>query len=156
MTVLEWLCPVMLAAAMAVTACSPEFDEANAERSGESSDTSAAANDDGITVDTFPPARPSGRSSDEVDATAANDAVPPGMELKFESAHFDLDEEGDHSASLVVPVGWESRLFIGVEFAPEPDAGFGFFTKIKVILIKEVFIPSLPIKILPMYTLCLQ
>ncbi len=129
---LGWLCSVIVPAAMGISACSPGFGEANAEPAETTAVTVASDSDGAMTADTFPSARPSGRSSDDVDATAANDAVPTGTELTFESDNFDLDEDGDHSASLVAPVGWNSRLFIGVEFEPEPDAGLGFFTTMKV------------------------
>ena len=122
---------VVVSAVMTVTACSPGLGEATAQPSDDPAVAVTDA-DDAITVETFPPARPSGRSSDGVDATAANDAVPAGTELEFESNNFDLDEDGDSSASLVAPIGWSSRVFIGVQFEPEADAELGFFTRMKV------------------------
>ncbi len=122
---------VVVSAVMTVTACSPGLGEATAQPSDDPAVAVTDA-DDAITVETFPPARPSGRSSDGVDATAANEAVPAGMELEFESNNFDLDEDGDSSASLVAPIGWSSRVFIGVQFEPEADAELGFFTRMKV------------------------
>lgn len=135
-TKLEWLCSVLVPSVIAITACSPALDQARSEPPGGGADpvvetdTTAGAADDEMTSETFPPARPSGRSSGDVDAAAANGAVPPGTELTFQSDNFDLDEDGDYSASLAAPVGWQSRLFIGVEFEPQASAGLGFFTRL--------------------------
>ena len=126
-----WTASVVVPSIMAFTACSTGLGETTAQPSDDPAVTVTGGDDD-ITVDTFPPARPSGRPSDGVDATAANDAVPAGMELEFESANFDLDENGDASASLVAPIGWSSRVFTGVQFEPEADAALGFFTRMKV------------------------
>ncbi|MBK9558714.1 MAG: hypothetical protein IPO44_03805 [Candidatus Microthrix sp.] len=86
-----WTASVVVPSIMAFTACSTGLGETTAQPSDDPAVTVTGGDDD-ITVDTFPPARPSGRPSDGVDATAANDAVPAGMELEFESANFDLDE----------------------------------------------------------------
>ncbi|MGL4300924.1 MAG: hypothetical protein ACRCW4_17845, partial [Candidatus Neomicrothrix subdominans] len=83
-----WTASVVVPSIMAFTACSTGLGETTAQPSDDPAVTVTGGDDD-ITVDTFPPARPSGRPSDGVDATAANDAVPAGMELEFESANFD-------------------------------------------------------------------
>lgn len=127
-TMFGWLSSIILPAAVAITACSPGLDQAASERSGGTTTTAAAVEDD-ITADTFPPARPSGRSGD--DAADANDAVPSGIDLEFEADNFDLEDDGEHTASLVVPVGWESKSFIGVDFEPNDDE-LGFFTEMSV------------------------
>ena len=67
----------------------------------------------------------------EIDPTvlaALNGAVPPGVELAFESFLTTDDEE--YPVLTPAPVGWEARDFIGTTF--EPGDELGFFTQMDV------------------------
>ncbi|MBK6439415.1 MAG: hypothetical protein IPF88_12655 [Candidatus Microthrix sp.] len=88
---LLWLaCPWI----MVIGACSPGIDEATPETTMEPSEESAAA--------------------------AANDAVPPGVDLEFEVFGANLDEKGgDNPASIVAPVDWrQDASTFGFTFEP--------------------------------------
>lgn len=67
----------------------------------------------------------------EAGVEAANDAVPPGATLEFETKQFELDDDGAYSATLVVPVGWEEDRFISITLKPPADANLGFFTSLE-------------------------
>lgn len=95
---LLWLaCPWI----MVIGACSPGIDEATPETTMEPSEESAAA--------------------------AANDAVPPGVDLEFEVFGANLDEKGgDNPASIVAPVDWrQDASTFGFTFEPPADSDLG-------------------------------
>lgn len=85
-------------------------------------------------------ARPPGEATPP--ETAANDAVPSGATLRFESGRFDLSEvaddddddadyEGGEAVSLVVPVGWpRGDNFLGLTFEPPIDVALGDSTRV--------------------------
>ncbi|CCM65728.1 MAG: hypothetical protein WBB51_07265 [Candidatus Microthrix parvicella] len=66
------------------------------------------------------------------DAGPANDALPSGTSLRFEAQPFALDDDGEYSATIVAPVGWDEGRFLGVAFEPPSDEDLGFFTKMSV------------------------
>ena len=66
------------------------------------------------------------------DAGPANDALPSGTSLRFEAQPFALDEDGEYSATIVAPGGWDEGRCLGVAVEPPTDEDQGFFTKMRV------------------------
>ncbi len=102
--------PVVCSLMLALVGCSTGLRDGAALSSGVSPQkpvpatggSDAPAGNPGTLAPAQPPPEPSG----EVDATSADEAVPSGTNLSFETGRFDLDGEGGQSAALVVPAGW--------------------------------------------------
>ena len=73
-----------------------------------------------------PPVREDVAAVDDAALDAANDLVPGGVDLEFESLPT-ADDDGEYPVLAAAPVGWDARAFIGTTFEPGED--FGFFTK---------------------------
>ncbi|MFZ1450989.1 MAG: hypothetical protein WAT13_19040, partial [Candidatus Microthrix parvicella] len=65
------------------------------------------------TVQTTGPAS-GGGDAGTGDAGPANDALPSGTTLRFESQPSALDDDGEYTATIVAPVGWDESRFLGV------------------------------------------
>lgn len=77
----------------------------------------------GATTTTIDPS-----SVSPADATAATAALPTGSGIEFEVASVDLDD--GYTASVVVPVGWESDSIIGLAYSPPSGSSFSIFSEI--------------------------
>ncbi|MEZ5381597.1 MAG: hypothetical protein R2754_07345 [Microthrixaceae bacterium] len=132
----------LTAAALGLGACSnglgvDEVAEVNTATSAVDEVPSESTGLPGGTVPETPPSGPTTTDaapagSTDVDAAAANEALPSGSVLSFEAGEFDLDDDGDFTAGIVAPQGWDHSQFLGVTFEPPSDTDVGFFTQMRV------------------------